>query len=158
MRSALQAWLAEGALPGGLASLDKGTYEQAVATYAVLQEAAAAGPEFLDQVPLDQILTSQRELLALQHIIQREAASAQSRLAALAAASGGEGAAAAAVVTAAAVPLELPGLEAAGLSGGVLLGLGRLPRIRAQDAGAPSDVDTDQDAGSEATELDDMQL
>jgi hypothetical protein len=52
MRSALQAWLAEGQLPGGLASLDKASYEQAVCTYAVLQEAASKGPEFLEQVRL----------------------------------------------------------------------------------------------------------
>jgi hypothetical protein len=50
MRAALQAWLAEGQLPGGLASLDKASYEQAVCTYTVLQEAAAKGPEFLEQV------------------------------------------------------------------------------------------------------------
>lgn len=50
MRGALQGWLAEGALPGGLASLDKASYEQAMATYAVLQEAAAKGAEFLEQV------------------------------------------------------------------------------------------------------------
>jgi hypothetical protein len=50
MRAALQAWLAEGQLPGGLASLDKASYEQAVCTYAVLQEAASKGPEFLEQV------------------------------------------------------------------------------------------------------------
>jgi hypothetical protein len=52
MRAALQAWLAEGQLPGGLASLDKASYEQAVCTYAVLQEAASKGPEFLEQVRL----------------------------------------------------------------------------------------------------------
>jgi hypothetical protein len=50
MRAALQAWLAEGQLPGGLASLDKASYEQAVCTYAVLQEAATKGPEYLEQV------------------------------------------------------------------------------------------------------------
>eukprot|EP00882_Tetradesmus_deserticola_P030040 GHRQ01033695.1.p1 GENE.GHRQ01033695.1~~GHRQ01033695.1.p1 ORF type:complete len:235 (+),score=94.38 GHRQ01033695.1:883-1587(+) len=50
MRAALQAWLAEGQLPGGLASLDKASYEQAVCTYIVLQEAASKGPEFLEQV------------------------------------------------------------------------------------------------------------
>eukprot|EP00879_Flechtneria_rotunda_P021501 GHRR01022661.1.p1 GENE.GHRR01022661.1~~GHRR01022661.1.p1 ORF type:complete len:383 (+),score=125.01 GHRR01022661.1:288-1436(+) len=50
MRSALQAWLAEGELPGGLASLDKSSYEQAVCTYQVLQEAASRGPEYLEQV------------------------------------------------------------------------------------------------------------
>jgi hypothetical protein len=50
MRAALQAWLAEGQLPGGLASLDKASYEQAVCTYAVLQEAASMGPEYLEQV------------------------------------------------------------------------------------------------------------
>jgi hypothetical protein len=37
-------------LDGGLASLDKASYEQAVCTYAVLQEAASKGPEFLEQV------------------------------------------------------------------------------------------------------------
>ncbi|KAF8071060.1 hypothetical protein HT031_001142 [Scenedesmus sp. PABB004] len=85
MRGALQTWLAAGRLPGGLACLDKASYAQAVQTYRVLQDAAARGPECLEQVPLDQILTSQRELLALQHIIQREAAAAQSRLQAIAA-------------------------------------------------------------------------
>ncbi|WIA11822.1 hypothetical protein OEZ85_011912 [Tetradesmus obliquus] len=146
MRGALQGWLAEGALPGGLASLDKASYEQAVATYAVLQEAAAKGAEFLEQVPLDQILTSQKELLALQHIIQREAAAAHSRLQVLASGS--------AAGTAAAAPaVLLPDVEG-GLSEAVLLQLGRLPRIKQQE-GSASDVDTDKDAGSEATELGD---
>jgi hypothetical protein len=53
-------------------------------------------------VPLDQILTSQKELLALQHIIQREAAAAHSRLQALATGS--------ATVTAAA-PALIPDIE-----------------------------------------------
>jgi hypothetical protein len=50
MRTALQTWLAAGQLPGGLSNLDKASYEQAVHTYQVLQEAAVRGPEFLEQV------------------------------------------------------------------------------------------------------------
>lgn len=45
-----QAWLAAGTLPGGLDGLDRQSYEQAVATYAVLQEAASKGLEYLEQV------------------------------------------------------------------------------------------------------------
>lgn len=39
-----------GNLPGGLDALDRYTYEQAVATYTVLQEAASRGLEALEQV------------------------------------------------------------------------------------------------------------
>lgn len=46
----LQTWLAAGSLPGGLDALDRQTFEQAVATYAVLQEAASKGLESLEQV------------------------------------------------------------------------------------------------------------
>lgn len=46
------------------------------------------------------------------------------------------------------------GVCAGGLSEAVLLQLGRLPRIKQQE-GSASDVDTDKDAGSEATELGD---
>lgn len=46
----VQTWLAAGSLPGGLDALDRQTYEQAVATYVVLQEAASKGLECLEQV------------------------------------------------------------------------------------------------------------
>lgn len=46
----MQTWLAAGCLPGGLEGLERPAYEQAVATYAVLQEAAAQGLECLEQV------------------------------------------------------------------------------------------------------------
>eukprot|EP00878_Enallax_costatus_P032101 GHUV01035202.1.p1 GENE.GHUV01035202.1~~GHUV01035202.1.p1 ORF type:complete len:299 (+),score=101.73 GHUV01035202.1:239-1135(+) len=148
MRIALQQWLAAGQLPGGLASCDRASYEQAVLTYQVLQEAACKGPEYLEQVPLDQILTSQKELLALQHIIQREAATAHSRLQAIALGQTG-----AQAVAPAPPPLVVPDLEG-GLSEGVLLQLGNLPRIKTHE-GVASDVDTDKDMGSEATDVDD---
>lgn len=50
MRAAIQSWLAADQLPGGVATLDKATYAQAVHTYQVLQEAASKGPDFLEQV------------------------------------------------------------------------------------------------------------
>jgi hypothetical protein len=43
-------------------------------------------------------------------------------------------------------------LPAGGLTEAVLLQLGKLPRIKAQE-GMASDVDTDKDVGSEATDL-----
>lgn len=46
----LQTWLAAGSLPGGLDGLDRQSYEAALATYAVLQEAASKGLEYLEQV------------------------------------------------------------------------------------------------------------
>jgi hypothetical protein len=45
-----QTWLAAGILPGGLDALDRHSYEQALATYAVLQDAASKGLESLEQV------------------------------------------------------------------------------------------------------------
>jgi hypothetical protein len=75
--------------------------------------ACTATPRYLvclrQQVPLDQILTSQKELLALQHIIQREAAAAHSRLQALA-----TGSAAGAAAAAAAPAVLLPDVEGEG--------------------------------------------
>jgi hypothetical protein len=56
-------------------------------------DAAAAAAPLAVQVPLDQILTSQKELLALQHIIQREAAAAHNRLQAIALGASGGGSA-----------------------------------------------------------------
>jgi hypothetical protein len=50
MRNALQQWLGQRQLSGGLMTVDRATYQRAAATYQVLQEAAARGPEYLEQV------------------------------------------------------------------------------------------------------------
>lgn len=140
MKTAIQTWLAAGSLPGGLDALDRQTYEQAVATYAVLQEAASKGLESLEQVPLDQILTTQRDVLALQHVIQRELAATHSRLQVVA---GGVPAAAAQPPP----PLLPPDWATGGLNESLLMQLGKLPRLTA--AGA----DTDAETGSDATDV-----
>lgn len=62
-------------------------------------------------MPLDQILTSQKELLALQHIIQREAAAAHSRLQAIALGQTGPTAAGIPPTSAVPAPLVIPDLE-----------------------------------------------
>lgn len=50
MRAVLLQWLAERQLPGGDVHMDKASYDQAVRTYQVLQEAANKGAEYLEQV------------------------------------------------------------------------------------------------------------
>ncbi|GBF92335.1 hypothetical protein Rsub_05537 [Raphidocelis subcapitata] len=143
MRGALQSWLERQTLPGSSASLDKGSYAQAVRTFNVLQEAAAKGPDYLDQVPLDQILSTQRELLALQSIISREHAALTARLAEAAAAGGGGGGEGGAAGDAGAPPAD-----------GLIASIGQLPAIRGE---GDDDEDTDGDAGSEATDMDDSE-
>jgi hypothetical protein len=48
----------------------------------------------------------------------------------------------------------VPRVSAGGLTEAMLLQLGKLPRIKTQE-GMASDVDTDKDVGSEATDLGD---
>lgn len=95
------------------------------------------------QIPLDQILTTQRDVLALQHVIQRELTATHSKLQAVA--SG------AAVAAAAQPPPLLPADFSGGLNESLLMQLGKLPRL-AQGADG-SEVDTDKDVGSDATDL-----
>jgi hypothetical protein len=57
---------------------------RAARAYGALCEAAARGPDFLAQVPLEHALADSRELLALQRLLQKDHARAAARLNALA--------------------------------------------------------------------------
>lgn len=141
MRSALRQWLERQQTPGSSLSLDKASYAQAVRTFNALQRAAARGPDQLEQVPLDAVLTTQRELSALQAIIAREHAALQAKLAE-AAAAGGAGAG------------GMDGGAAGGGGGGAALAsaasLGRMSQVRGAE---DDDADTEADVGSEATDM-----
>jgi hypothetical protein len=144
MRAALSQWLEGQQQPGSSASLDKAAHARAVRTFNALQEAAAKGPEYLEQVPLDQILSSQSELLALQAVIAREHAALMARLQE----SGGRAAAGAGDAATGG------GGAAAAEAGGMFSVLGQLSTIKGAE---DDDADTDADVGSDATDMDDSE-
>jgi hypothetical protein len=118
-------------------------------------------------VPLDHILTTQRDVLALQALIQREMAATHGRLAALLTH---------ATPGASAQPLQLPDPHGGELCEALLLQLAKLPRLQGREASAAAavaagsgavaaaaaaggcDPDTDADSGSDATDVGEADL